>query len=472
MPFNSVEFLCFFCLLLLLLVWTHKDQAQKIIYLIASYLFYMWWNPVFILLIIFSTAVDFFVGKKIADGAYKKRWLWVSICANLGLLAFFKYFGFFEENLLWLMRSMGSEPSWTSLNIILPVGISFYTFQTMSYSIDIYRGNLKPTKSFLDFAVFVSFFPQLVAGPIVRASEFLPQLEVKRSLDFSKLNLILIGKGLFKKVIIADNLAFFVDRIFENPELYPSAIIWIAAFCFSIQIYCDFSGYTDIAIGVAGVLGFKFPHNFNKPYFAVSPSDFWRRWHITLSRWLRDYLYISLGGNRNGTYMTYRNLFLTMLLGGLWHGASWNFVLWGFLHGFILIVYRFFKLDAFIKSWSKFSLPSILNYLFFQYFVILTWITFRVEDFDKMWLSLKKFVLFDFNFNFANLGIGTLQFFSTVLLLLVFCLIHLHSYRVNGVENQWRKLSWSTIYIASIFIGFLSYFFIPTQEMPFIYFQF
>jgi D-alanyl-lipoteichoic acid acyltransferase DltB (MBOAT superfamily) len=472
MLFNSIDFIVFFNLLLLLLFFVKQNKNQKFIFLLASYIFYMWWNPAFILLIILSTVIDYFLGQKIYAAEKKKNWLILSIMANLGILGFFKYFGFFEDNLFLFMQWFGYEPSWVSLNIILPVGISFYTFQTMSYSIDIYRGNLQPSKSPLDFAVFVAFFPQLVAGPIVRASEFLPQLEQERKLDFSKLNMLIILKGLFKKVIIADNLGFFVESIYTQPELYPSVIIWVAAICFSIQIYCDFSGYTDIAIGVAAILGFKFPTNFDKPYFAITPSDFWRRWHITLSSWLRDYLYISMGGNKKGTWKTYRNLALTMLLGGLWHGASWNFVLWGALHGTVLVFYRIFNIDKRLKGLKFTSIPVLISYVSFQFYVIVTWITFRLVDFDKMQTALYKFLVFDFNFSLANSGLGTKKFFTTLILLSLFFLVHTYSYAVKGIENRINKVSWNTIY-ASLAIGALVfYFFIPSNDTPFIYFQF
>jgi len=432
----------------------------------------MWWNPVFILLIIFSTTVDFFIGKKIYNSTNSKAWLIASLSANLGLLAFFKYAGFFQENLLFGLRVMGIEPSWTSINVVLPIGISFFTFQTLSYSIDVYRKQIIPTTDPLDFAVFVSFFPQLVAGPIIRASEFLPQLQKERRLVFSKYNLILICKGLFKKVIIADNLAFLVDRIFENPALYPSTFIILAALCFTIQIYCDFSGYTDIAIGVAGILGFQFPDNFNKPYFARTPSEFWKRWHMTLSRWLRDYLYIPLGGNQHGKLFTLRNLLITMILGGLWHGASWNFLLWGLVHGMLLIGYRIGNLGSKIENLKFASLSSWLSLFVFQYLVVLTWIIFRIKDPNQMLLALRKFILLDFDFDFTSLSVGTMQLFSNLILVLVFVFLHVYSFRVKGVEYKLEQYSWGLLF-ALLSVGiFTSYFFIPLQEQPFIYFQF
>lgn len=472
MLFNSIEFFFFFVGLVLLLFLVKENYFQKICYLLASYFFYMWWNPAFILIIIFSTLLDFFIGKKIYRGLHKFRWLCLSIIANLSILAFFKYFGFFSDNLFLFLQNLGYAPSWTSLNIILPIGISFYTFQTMSYSIDLYRGNIQPSKSLLDFAVFVSFFPQLIAGPIVRASEFLPQLNTKRSLDFSKLNFLYILSGLVKKVLIADNLSFFVDRVFLEAEIFPSPIILLAALCFSIQIYCDFSGYTDIALGIAGILGFKLPQNFDKPYLAITPSEFWKRWHMTLSRWLKDYLYIPLGGNRKGHLFTFRNLMITMLLGGLWHGAHWNFIIWGGVHGLVLVVYRVTGLSHRLKEMKTKGFKFLISLFMFQYFVLLAWLIFRVKDLSQLSYSMSKLIFFDFNFNLSNLGLGKMQFFTTLMILGFFALVHIYSYLVGGLIHRWSKYSWLRIYALFFIVAFLGYYLIPTQETPFIYFQF
>src|SRR5690606_5593996 len=258
------------------------------------------------------------------------------------ILGVFKYFNFFVSSTNELINIVGFDYHLSTIEVLLPVGISFYTFQSLSYMIDIHRHELKPRKKFVDYALFVSFFPQLVAGPIVRASEFFKQLDEKRhfSFDMAQSGVMLIMVGLVKKVVFADNLALFVDPVFNNPESYSGLMTLMAVYGFAFQIYFDFSGYTDIAIGVAKLLGFTFPRNFMHPYISLSIKDFWRRWHMTLSRWLRDYLYISLGGNRKGTLMTARNLFLTMFLGGLWHGASWNFAIWGVLHGVYLSIER------------------------------------------------------------------------------------------------------------------------------------
>lgn len=474
MLFHSTEFIIFLVILFALLFIFRNNERQKVILLLGSCIFYMWWNPAFIGLIFASIIVDYFIGNKLyytENKRSRKVLLLASIGFNLGMLAFFKYVNFFSDNLLWFFQSFGYEPSWTTLNILLPVGISFYTFQTMSYTIDIYRKELKPVDSFLDFAVFVSFFPQLVAGPIIRAKDFLPQLNLPREISFKKQPLFLVIKGLFKKVIIADNLGLFADAIYTNPYDYPSIIIWIATLCFAIQIYCDFSGYTDIAIGIAAILGFHFPLNFNRPYFAITPSDFWRRWHISLSSWLRDYLYIPLGGNRGGELLVYRNLMLTMLLGGLWHGASWNFVLWGFLHGLILIVYRVFKIDQYLKNNPNF-IRTGFSWLLVQLFVLVTWITFRQVEFDKMVFTLKKFLFFDFNFSIQSIGLGKLGIFSTIIILMTFYSYHFLSFMTSGFEERLSKASGFRLYASLFFIGVIFFFFWPTKEVPFIYFQF
>ena len=369
------------------------------------------------------------------------------------------------------MQLFGYQPSWVSLHIILPVGISFYTFQALSYVIDIYRGDLEPTGSILDFAVYKAFFPQLVAGPIVRASDLVPQFKKERKIVLEKESLLLIVKGLFKKVVIADNLGFFTDSIFSQPSLYPSLIIWMAALCFMIQIYCDFSGYTDIAIAIARILGFVFPRNFNKPYFALAPSDFWRRWHISLSSWLRDYLYIPLGGNRFGKLLTFRNLMLTMLLGGLWHGASWNFIVWGGFHGVLLCLYSALDLDSIIFK-TRHSLVKLFAWAVFSFFTLASWLIFRITDFTRLRIALKKFLVPDFNLQISSIGLGALNFFSTLLLIIAFMLLHYFSYRKGEIEVYLSRLNNLLLLVILFAVTMMFYFFIPSTEVPFIYFQF
>ena len=333
MWFNSIHYVVFlFCVCILL--WSFKKREyQHSLLLIASYYFYFSSSGFLLFLIIYSSLLDFYCGKEIYEASgqeRKKFFLILSLVGNLGMLCLFKYADFLIYHFNYLSEFFGFSPL-PFFYLALPVGISFYTFQTLSYTIDIYRGELKPTNSFGQFALYVAFFPQLVAGPIVRAADFLPQLNKKISVTYKnfKFGLTLIGFGMTKKVVFADNIATFVNSIFSDPTKYGSLIIILATIGFGVQIYCDFSAYTDIAVGSAKILGFHFKKNFNKPYFARNPSDFWKRWHISLSSWLKDYLYIPLGGNRKGKARMYVNLMITMVLGGLWHGASLNFVIWG-----------------------------------------------------------------------------------------------------------------------------------------------
>ncbi len=402
MLFNNWEFGVFFVIVYLLYrVLPHR--GQNILLLVASYYFYGSWDWRFLSLIFISTVIDYFCGlrlQKTENANHRKMFLFISMAANLGILGFFKYFNFFTDNFAELLQSFGLQPNFTSLNIILPVGISFYTFQTMSYTIDIYRGKMNPTQNFLDFALFVSFFPQLVAGPIERAKNLLPQVTMPRTITAEKFyqGTFLIFWGLFKKVFIADNLALIADNVFANTEVQNGAFVILGVLAFAFQIYCDFSGYSDIARGLSKMMGFELMVNFRLPYFAVNPSDFWRRWHISLSTWLKDYLYISLGGNRGGNYKTYRNLMLTMLLGGLWHGAGWTFILWGFYQGFILVVHRFFQpiLNSIYiaKTGLEKSLSLWTRIVVMFFFANIGWLIFRAQSIEQI-LNMMRSVLFN-----------------------------------------------------------------------------
>lgn len=346
--FNSAVFLLGFLPFVLHVYYRLPHRGQNAFLVLASCVFYASWDWRFLLPLLFTTSLDYWVaarleaelvaGKSLAS---RKKYLLLSIVANLGLLGFFKYFNFFSESAVQLAQSLGFDIGLRTFEIVLPLAISFYTFQALSYTIDVYRGELHATKSFWDFFLAVLYFPHLIAGPIQRASSLLPQVINPRRISRTQVfeGLHLIGWGFFKKVFIADNLAPIVDAAFANPT--PSGGITIlGVYAFAFQIYCDFSGYTDIARGIAKIMGFDFVLNFRLPYFATNPSDFWRRWHISLSTWLRDYLYKPLGGNRGGELKTNRNLLITMVLGGLWHGAAWNFIIWGFYHGILLIVHR------------------------------------------------------------------------------------------------------------------------------------
>jgi len=344
MLFNTADFAFFFAgVFILALLLPHRLQNRML--LAGSYLFYAAWDWRFLGLLAISTLVDYCVGRALgneSDSRRRRLLVTTSIVVNLGILGFFKYAGFFAESLRGLFASFGVELPDFAVDVVLPVGISFYTFQTLSYTIDLYRGKLEPTRNLLDFALYVAFFPQLVAGPIERATRFLPQVMAPRRITWAAIRsgAWLVLWGCFKKVVIADNLATLVDAVYAPSAQPTGGELLLATYAFTIQIYCDFSGYTDIARGVARILGFDLMLNFRLPYWATSPADYWHRWHISLSTWLRDYLYIPLGGNRRGSARTYVNLMVTMVLGGLWHGAAWPFVLWGVFHGSALCIHR------------------------------------------------------------------------------------------------------------------------------------
>lgn len=339
MFFNSIDF-AIFLPIVFIIYWfvTNKNlKLQNLLIVVASYVFYGWWDWRFLSLIILSTIVDFSVGRQLIneENQFKRRFLlWTSILVNLGFLGFFKYYNFFLDNFVATFSFFGQEMQANSLKIILPVGISFYTFQTLSYTIDVYKKRLKPTNDFIAFSAFVSFFPQLVAGPIERATHLLPQFYKKRTFDYSKAvdGMRQILWGLFKKIVIADNCAEFANQIFNNSADMNGSTLVLGALFFTFQIYGDFSGYSDIAIGTSRLFGFNLMQNFNFPYFSRDIAEFWRRWHISLSTWFRDYLYIPLGGSRGGTWMKIRNTFIIFIVSGFWHGANWTFIVWGALN--------------------------------------------------------------------------------------------------------------------------------------------
>ncbi|MCV6628463.1 MAG: MBOAT family protein [Flavobacteriaceae bacterium] len=465
MLFNSTVFLIFFPLVFVLYWSFHKSiKIQNVLLLIASYVFYGWWDWRFLFLIAFSSILDYYLGLAIHQSEkHKKRYLQVSIFANLGLLAIFKYFNFFIDSWIDLWNMFGYEMSHSTLQIILPVGISFFTFQTMSYSIDIYRGNLKPTNDFVVFATFVSLFPQLVAGPIERASNLIPQIAHKRRWSHERFQngLFQIVVGFFRKVVVADSIGSLVDSIYNNPEIHNSSTIAMAVFLYSFQIYFDFSGYSDIAIGTAKLLGFDFKRNFNLPYFSSSITEFWRRWHISLSSWLRDYLYIPLGGNRNGILMQYRNLFLTMLLGGLWHGSSWNFVIWGAIHGILLGIEKRF---GWIPNRYKF-----LNNVVVFTMVTLIWIFFRALSLEDSGLILGKL----FSNGYAMPYLGDTTIFATT----VYGLILAISFDIFLFKRDHQLEQFGSTLKAPLYIGLVTFIIINTllfysSASNFIYFQF
>jgi D-alanyl-lipoteichoic acid acyltransferase DltB (MBOAT superfamily) len=376
--FTSFTYIYFF-LLVFTLYWSIRNRAlQNALLLVASYIFYGWISPWFCILLATSTVVDYGCGLAMRKyHRHRRRFLLVSLCSNLGILAVFKYFNFFVENVASMLARLGLDADPVFLQVALPVGISFYTFQTLSYSIDIYRGRLEPRKNFIDFATFVAFFPQLVAGPIERARSFLPQLEQQRNWSWQRFDAAwpLILRGFFKKLVVADNMAFYVDKVYmlDNPGLL---LLSVGTVAFSIQIYTDFSGYTDIARGTARLFGFELMRNFNNPYLAVTPSDFWRRWHISLSSWIRDYLFIPLGGSRHRSRLVnFAVILLTMTLCGLWHGAAWNYVLWGVYHGILLAAYHAAGLGG---KWRPASIAAAVPaWLAMTGFTLFGWFLFR-----------------------------------------------------------------------------------------------
>ena len=388
MFFNSFEYAVFLPVVLFL-YWTVLRRRQNALLLVASYVFYAAWDWRFLGLLALSTITDFYVGKKLGatgEASVRKRLVGLSLLVNLGILGFFKYFNFFADSFADLMGNFGLAPSTPTLQIILPVGISFYTFQTLAYTIDVYRRKKEPEHNLLDFAVYVAFFPQLVAGPIERAQRLLPQIKAPRtSLSYEQIRsgLYLILLGLVRKVVIADSMAPIVNEAFANADLAGAGTLLIGVIAFSLQIYGDFAGYSDIARGSSRLLGIELMENFNQPYLSRNITHFWRTWHISLSTWLRDYLYIPLGGNRKGTSKTYRNLMLTMLLGGLWHGAAWTFVVWGGLHGLYLIAHRQVRHITRKSPTDPFEWSDLLPALATFSLVNLTWIFFRAETFSQ-----------------------------------------------------------------------------------------
>lgn len=480
MLFNSIDFAIFLPIVFVLywFVFNKNLKLQNLLIVIASYVFYGWWDWRFLSLIIFSTIVDYSVGLALArqslDNKRKRRiLLWTSIIVNLGFLGAFKYYNFFLENFVSAFSFFGAEVGARSLNIILPVGISFYTFQTLSYTIDIYKGKLSPTKSFIDFAAFVSFFPQLVAGPIERATNLLPQFYKNRIFSYPLAvdGLRQILWGLFKKVVIADNCAEYANMIFNNSEAYSGSTLVLGALLFTFQIYGDFSGYSDIAIGTSRLFGFNLMRNFAFPYFSRDIAEFWRRWHISLSTWFRDYLYIPLGGSRGGTAMKVRNTFIIFLVSGFWHGASWTFVIWGALNALYFLPLLLLKqnrnnletvakgkylpnIDELFKMGATFSLT------------VLAWVFFRAENVGHAFSYLSE--IFSVSL-FTYPEVFPIKLF----VLLVGFLVaewfgRENEFAIADLGEKWHKpIRWGVYYALVI-----SIFAFSGSKQEFIYFQF
>ncbi len=475
MVFSEPRFLLFF-LLVFGVHWTlRSNEWRKHLLLVASLYFYGSWDWRFLGLIVAASTVDWYASLQIQrareEARRAKGWLLCSLIYNLGVLGFFKYFNFFVDSGVVFLGWLGFKADIEVLRIVLPVGISFFTFQTMSYTIDVYRGHLQPMRGYFDFLLYVTFFPQLVAGPIVRASTFLPQLfETRRFADVDVHKALgQFLSGFIKKSVVADLIAKPADAVFADPSQYTAGSIWIAVTCYAIQIYCDFSGYSDMAIGAARLLGYELCENFRFPYLATSITDFWRRWHLSLSSWLRDYLYISLGGNRGGRWFTHRNLMLTMLLGGLWHGAGWNFVIWGAIHGVALVVHK-----EWVRTVGEGRLPFVSR-LLTVYTVLLAWIFFRATTFEHAWTMAKAWLWWE--------SPGTKEVFVWTpvrewetwlrFTVLVAPLLVLHVLSSLKVHYAVQRLL-PAVVVTFLFgvVAAIALAFVPLEARPFIYFQF
>jgi alginate O-acetyltransferase complex protein AlgI len=468
MIFTELRFLTFFAAVFAVHWALPANRGRKAWLLLVSYAFYAAWDWRFLSLILVSTLVDYLVGLGLSrtDVPRTRRALLItSLLANLGLLGFFKYFGFFVDSALQLGELLGLTLHRPSLEIVLPVGISFYTFQTLSYSIDVFRRKIEPTRDLLDLALFVAFFPQLVAGPIVRAADFLPQLRRLRCWSEVQAapHLTLFLLGFVKKACVSDNVAPVVDAYFAAPQSYDAAGAWIAVLLYAIQIYCDFSGYSDMAIASAGLLGYDLGPNFRHPYAAASPREFWQRWHISLSTWLRDYLYVPLGGSRGSELATHRNVMVTMLLGGLWHGAAWSFVLWGGLHGVALVGHRLWRRwrgERERPSWPSIAAGVVLT----QLLVCLGWILFRAHDLERAWVTVRSWLLFE------DFGTSTVDPWWWVVIA-GFALAHLAGARGFRVEAAARCPRWSFALAYGVAVAVVLLF-VQVDVQPFLYFQF
>ena len=478
MTFNSITFLVFFVVVSVLLLITKIDfkikkekmlQIRHIILLISSYVFYGWWNWKCAILMLALSYIAYWASLKV-DKTNSKIYLGIGIVFPLLILGIFKYFNFFVDSFCYLFGITNAG----SLNIILPVGVSFYTFQSMSYTMDVYRRQIDCEKGFVKLALYISFFPQLVAGPIVKAKEFIYQLYEDRNISWEnfKEGIQIFVFGLFKKIVIADNISVCVDAVFNMPQQYHAISIIMAVIGYSIQIYCDFSGYSDMAIGSAKILGYDLIRNFNMPYVAKNISAFWKRWHISLSTWLQEYLYISLGGNRKGEIRTYVNLFLTMLIGGLWHGASWTFVVWGAFHGIALCIHKvWMKLSGHDKKYQGTPVGNFFSIIITYVFVSFCWIFFRAESFK----IAKDVIMGIVNWQDGVIFISSWVILGIVCVLVSTIFAFIRS-RIKKTEIQGFYLTvnlekiWGLV-ILFVAIGIcfsLAY----TGSSPFIYFQF
>ena len=472
MVFDSLLYLLFLPVVYLLFLLVSRGKARVSFLLASSYVFYACWNPYYLGLIVFSTVVDYFCSMQIGESSHKTRrklFLVISLFSNLGLLFFFKYYNFFIDS---FAGPFGIEAGGWGHNFLLPVGISFYTFQTIGYTIDVYRRDIEPETNFLQFALYVSFFPQLVAGPIERAKNILPQLSKAFTFSDSQFSsaLKLILLGLIQKIVFANHFGSYVNVVFDNPEAYAGLPLLLGCLLFAFQIYYDFSGYTNIAIGSARLFGIDLMENFKGPYLCSSIREFWRRWHISLSTWFRDYLYISLGGNRVSTFKVYRNLLIVFVITGLWHGANWTFVIWGLIHGFFIIIERL-GFDKVLKN-----LPRSVSVSYTFVIVCFAWIFFRAENLDKALMVLSSCTQV-FPFAISDLGVYTSwwkesEYWLVIVLLIIAIASHYWSYRDRLLDLLFAESSAIRYLKLSCLVLFLLIFgrFYDTTE--FIYFQF
>ncbi len=475
MAFCEFRFVAFFLAVFVIYWLLPRNVLRKSWLLICSFAFYAAWDWRFLSLILLSTIVDYLAGIGLASTRrinLRRLILLISLTTNLGLLAFFKYFGFFVESCQDLLQLVGLHFNTNTLNIILPVGISFYTFQTLSYTIDVYRHKLTPTRDLLDFALYVSFFPQLVAGPIVRAKSFLPQLDQMRRWQWSRIRygMFYVVIGLFKKLAIADRMVGYCDPVFADVAAFDSGTLWIAAVAFAVQVYCDFSGYSDMAIGVASFLGYRLTKNFQMPLAAVNVADFWRRWHISLSLWVRDYVFFALGGSRHGRWMTNRNLLITMTLVGLWHGAAWTFVLFGLIQGIFLSIHGHFRSfcagrPALVRALeSRTGTAARITVTFLSFCISL--VVFRASSVSDAMLMLQRMIV-----PTEGLGIPMNErgFWYAILILWVAHVIGHHQNAVakalDFVPVPIRGLGYACIFTLALVLS-------PAIDQAFIYFQF
>jgi D-alanyl-lipoteichoic acid acyltransferase DltB (MBOAT superfamily) len=481
MLFNSIEFAIFLPIVFVLYWFVFKKnlKAQNFFLLIVSYIFYGWWDWRFLSLILFSSFVDFTVGIQLGKRdkpLHRKLLLLASIFVNLGFLGFFKYYNFFVENFIEAFRFFGREFSSSSLNIILPVGISFYTFQTLSYSIDVYKRKLEPTKDVVAFFAFVSFFPQLVAGPIERATNLLPQFYKKRQFDYAQATdgLRQILWGLFKKMVIADNAATLVGDIFNNYSQYSGLTLFMGGVFFAFQIYGDFSGYSDIAIGTSRLFGFSLMQNFAFPYFSRDIAEFWRRWHISLSTWFRDYVYIPLGGSRGGRGLIIRNTFIIFVVSGFWHGANWTFIAWGFLNAVYFLPLMLLKknrknLDVAAQGEIFPNVREVFQISITFILTVVAWIFFRAENIAHALLFIEHMTLGLFDNPAYLQSFDVVRVFLWILLLVA--VEWLQREKQHALEIGYLKIpriyKWAIYYLLIVFILFFG-----GHQQEFIYFQF